>query len=128
MHWGHQYVRLLTDNLQGLLVIYSSITNSLFPLCQWNWQYFFSPDGALALASWFSPCCLITRPNSKYCHVWPSAVGNTWRHHAWSCPQGIWNWTWMRFIKLPAVIPNLTPLLKLCKVGKRELYYLYIEF
>lgn len=84
---GHQYIRHLIDNLQDLLVIYSSITNSLFPFCQWNWQYFFSPDGTLGLASWFSPCCLITGPYSKYHHVWPSSVGNTWRLHAWLCPQ-----------------------------------------
>lgn len=75
MHWGYQYIRHLIDNLQDLLVIYSLITNSLFLFCQWNWQYFFSPDGALALASWFSPCCLILGPHSKYFYVWPCLVG-----------------------------------------------------
>lgn len=77
MCWGHQYIRLLIDNLQDLLVIYSSMTNSLFLLCQWNWQYCSSPDGALALASWFSPRCLNIGPYSKYCHVWPRSGGNT---------------------------------------------------
>lgn len=126
MHWGHQYIRVLIDNLQDLLMIYSSITNSLFPLCQWNWQYFFSPDGALALASWFSPRRLITRPYSKYRHVWPSPVGNMRRLHAWLCPRGIWIWTWMRFMHpnvytLSSSLQSfifLTWLLKLFRVGK----------
>lgn len=111
MHWAHQYIRLLIDNLQDLLVIYSSITNSLFPLCQWNWQYIFSPDGTLALASWFSPCCLITGPYSKYHHVWPSSVvthegfmpGFALRHMEVNLNE-IYASKFLHSIKLPTVI------------------------